>query len=155
MKVIYKAPGCQPEPRDIPNTLEELQAAVGGYIETVTIASDVVIICNEEGRLQGLPHNCRIFGVDFFGPILIALHNEFHFGPKMSTRFESAFLDTFMAYAQMCVDDAADDPEIVYTKEKMDRALRAACGENIRPFEERYAVENLYFREKLKEKSHE
>lgn len=52
----------------------------------------------------------------------------------------------------MCVDDAADDPEIVYTKEKMDRALRAACGENIRPFEERYAIENLYFREKLKEK---
>lgn len=40
MKVIYKAPGCAPEPRDIPNTLEELQAAVGGYIETVTFASD-------------------------------------------------------------------------------------------------------------------
>lgn len=71
MKVIYKAPGCAPEPRDIPNTLEELQATVGGYIETVTIASDAVIICNEEGRLQGLPHNCRIFGVDFVGPILI------------------------------------------------------------------------------------
>ena len=64
MRVIYKAPGCVPEPRDIPNTLEELQATVGGYIETVTIASDAVIICNEEGRLQGLPHNCRIFGVD-------------------------------------------------------------------------------------------
>ena len=30
---------------------------------------------------------------------LIALHNEFHFGPKMTARFESAFLDTFMAYA--------------------------------------------------------
>lgn len=37
----------------------------------MTIASDAVIICNEEGRLQGLPHNCRIFGVDFVGPILI------------------------------------------------------------------------------------
>ena len=72
MKVIYKAPGCAPEPRDIPNTLEELQATVGGYIETVTIATDAAIICNEEGRLQGLPHNCRIFGVDFAGPILIA-----------------------------------------------------------------------------------
>ena len=57
MRVIYKAPGCQPEPRDIPNALEELQATIGGYIETVTIATDVVIICNEEGRLQGLPHN--------------------------------------------------------------------------------------------------
>ena len=55
MKVIYKAPGCAPEPRDIPNTLEELLATVGGYIETVTIASDAVIICNEEGRLRGLP----------------------------------------------------------------------------------------------------
>ena len=32
---------------------------------------------------------------------LIALHNEFHFGPKMTARFESAFLDTFMAYAQI------------------------------------------------------
>ena len=72
MKVIYKAPGCAPEPRDIPNTLEELQATVGGYIETVTIASDAVIICNEEGRLRGMPHNVKFLGVDFVGPILIA-----------------------------------------------------------------------------------
>ena len=71
MKVIYKSPGCAPEPRDIPNTLEELQAAVGGYIETVTFASDAVVICNEEGRLQGLPHNCTFLGVDYVGPILI------------------------------------------------------------------------------------
>lgn len=83
---------------------------------------------------------------------LIALHNEFHFGPKMNGRFEAAFLETFMAYAQMCIDDAADDPEIAYTKVKMDRALQAACGDDIRPFEERYALENLYFRDKLKEK---
>ncbi|WP_302645006.1 DUF3846 domain-containing protein [Dysosmobacter sp.] len=48
-----------------------MQAAVGGYIETVTFASDAVVICNEEGRLQGLPHNCTFLGVDFVGPILI------------------------------------------------------------------------------------
>ena len=83
---------------------------------------------------------------------IIALHDEFHFGPKMNSRFESAFLETFMAYAQMGVDDAADDPEMAYTKEKLDRALRAACGDNIRPFEERYDPENLYFRDKLKER---
>ncbi|MCI7282657.1 MAG: DUF3846 domain-containing protein [Dysosmobacter sp.] len=29
------------------------------------------MICNEEGRLQGLPHNCTFLGVDFVGPILI------------------------------------------------------------------------------------
>lgn len=82
---------------------------------------------------------------------IIALHNEFRFGPKMSRRFERAFLEAFKEYAQLCVDDGAYDPEIVYTKEKVDQALRAACGDDIRPFEERYALDNLYFRDKLKE----
>ena len=53
-------------------TLENLQAYVGGYIETVTLAKDLVVICNEEGRLMGLPPNCRICGVDFVGDIIIA-----------------------------------------------------------------------------------
>ena len=44
MHVIYKAPGSRPEPWDIPNTLEELQATVGGRIETVTLAADAAVI---------------------------------------------------------------------------------------------------------------
>ena len=71
MKAIYKAPGAAPEIRDIPNTLEELQATVGGYIETVTFSTDCCVICNEEGRLLGLPFNCVFLGTRFFGPILI------------------------------------------------------------------------------------
>ena len=70
MKVIRKKPGCEPEVIDIDNTLKALQAEVGGRIETVSIA-DVVIICNEEGRLCGLPYNCRFVGVDFVGTILV------------------------------------------------------------------------------------
>ena len=46
----------------------------------------------------------------------------------------------------MCVEDGADDAQISYTKEKVDRALKAACGE-ILPFEERYDEKNLYFRD--------
>lgn len=72
MQVIYKAPGAPAEVRDIPNELSALQEAVGGYIETVSFAQDAVVICNEEGRLMGLPHNMRFVGVDFVGPILIA-----------------------------------------------------------------------------------
>ena len=71
MKVIYKAPGCKPEIRDIPNTLDELQASVGGHIETHTFAADAAVICNEEGHLKGLPYNCRFLGVDYVGPILV------------------------------------------------------------------------------------
>ena len=70
MKAIRKKPGCKPEVIDIDNTLEALQAEVGGYIEAVTIA-DAVIICNEEGRILGLPHNCRFCGVDVVRTILV------------------------------------------------------------------------------------
>ena len=48
MKVIRKKPGAQPELIDIDNTLKALQTEIGGYLETVTIASDAVVICNEE-----------------------------------------------------------------------------------------------------------
>lgn len=71
MKAIYKAPGEAPKIVDIENTLEALQAAVGGYIETITVATDACIICNEEGRLKGMPFNCKICGKAFVGPVLI------------------------------------------------------------------------------------
>lgn len=44
MKAIRKKPGCAPEIIEVDNTLKALQAEVGGYIETVTIARDAVII---------------------------------------------------------------------------------------------------------------
>lgn len=71
MKAIRKKPGCEPEIIEVENTLKALQTEVGGYIETVTIASDVVVICNEEGVPCGLPYNCRFVGVDFVGTILV------------------------------------------------------------------------------------
>lgn len=55
----------------ISTSLRNLQNTVEGYIETVTIAEDLVIICNEEGRLLGLPYNCNIAGVDFVGTIIV------------------------------------------------------------------------------------
>lgn len=78
MKAIRKKPGCAPEIIEVKNTLKALQAEVGGYIETVSIA-DVVIICNEEGRLCGLPYNCRFVGVDFVGTILVVGRNKDEF----------------------------------------------------------------------------
>ena len=81
----------------------------------------------------------------------ISLNLEFQFGPVYNERFEKRFKAVFLEYAEMCVTDGADDAEIVYTKEKVDRALRIARGD-ILPFDERYAEENLYFRDRdLKE----
>lgn len=72
ISVIIKQPGRVPYKTAISPTLKNLQQTVGGYIETVIIAEDAVIICNEEGRLLGMPHNCNVLGVDFVGPIVFA-----------------------------------------------------------------------------------
>ena len=71
IRVLIKEPGKDPKLENIENSLESLQAAVGGYIETVTLATDLAIICNEEGRLLGLPHCCKICSVDFVGTIVM------------------------------------------------------------------------------------
>ncbi len=57
MKAL-KLEGRKHEVIDIGNTLEALQNAVAGYIETVRLmVNDAVMIVNEEGRLLGLPYN--------------------------------------------------------------------------------------------------
>ena len=72
IKIYVKEPGKDPEQRTIPNTLEALQKIVGGYIETYRVASDLTIICNEEGRLMGLPYNVTVYGTSFVGTIIFA-----------------------------------------------------------------------------------
>lgn len=71
ISALVKRPGEPPRHVNVSNSLEALQKNVGGYIEAVTIATDLVIICNEEGLLRGLPYNCRVCGVDFVGTILM------------------------------------------------------------------------------------
>ena len=87
---------------------------------------------------------------------MIALNTEFGFGPVYQARFGRAFRDAFVEYAELCLDDGKDDADIVYTKEVLDRQLRKACGDDILPFDERYAEDRLYFRdsrEKWREES--
>ena len=70
MKVILKAPKQKPHTITVPNELHTMQELVGGHIEAVTLAKGLVILCNEDGRLLGLPHNCTVDGVEFVGTIL-------------------------------------------------------------------------------------
>ena len=65
MRVLKIEPGKEAIVINIENSLEALQEQVGGYIEAVTIASDVVLIVDEEGWLKGKPHNFTFYGLDF------------------------------------------------------------------------------------------
>lgn len=71
ISALVKDPGRVPRHVWISNNLEALQKDVEGYIETVTLATDLVVICNEEGRLMGLEPNCNICGYDFVGTIIM------------------------------------------------------------------------------------
>ena len=55
----------KPERIFITDSLHDLQQAVGGRIEQfAAFADDAVIICNEEGKRNGLPLNRAIYGKD-------------------------------------------------------------------------------------------
>ena len=70
MRAWLKQPG---EPGHTVIVIDELvlfQQIVGGYVEAVQLADDLVILCDEEGRLKGKAYNCSIGGYDFVGTIL-------------------------------------------------------------------------------------
>lgn len=58
MKVLMVEPGKTPYETEIDSGLKSLQTAVGGDIQAVYPYDDPVgLICNEEGKLMGLPLN--------------------------------------------------------------------------------------------------
>lgn len=60
MKIVYKEPGKPAYDAEISNNLKSLQNAVGGFIECVYNDDSTVIVCNEEGKLQGLQGNIHL-----------------------------------------------------------------------------------------------
>lgn len=71
IKAFIKRPGEAGHMSYISDTLKNLQNHVDGYIETVTMGHGVVLVCNEEGRINGMPYNCHVMDVGFYGTILI------------------------------------------------------------------------------------
>ena len=71
IRVLYVQPGKYPEERTIPNTLRALQELVGGDIECCRPWRDsVCVICNDSGKIDGLPPN-RLYGHTDFLQVLL------------------------------------------------------------------------------------
>ena len=54
----------EPVEKVIKNELETLQEIVGGYIECLPLDDETTIICNEEGKINGLPLNRPLYTDD-------------------------------------------------------------------------------------------
>lgn len=73
IKVLIVEPNKLPYEKTIPNRLKDKQTIVDGYIEYVRLLEDdnVVLICNEEGKINGSECN-RYIGYDIiFGTFII------------------------------------------------------------------------------------
>jgi hypothetical protein len=69
--IIVVEPGKQPEVTKIKNELKPMQEIVGGYIETVGLGGNIILICNEEGLLMNLPANRKVAGNSIVGTFFI------------------------------------------------------------------------------------
>lgn len=62
MNVLIVEPMKKPYMKDIDSGLHSLQREVGGYIEAIYPFEDLVgLVCNEEGKMEGLPLNRAIY----------------------------------------------------------------------------------------------
>ena len=59
MKILRVDPGLYPQEAEINGSLESMQQLVGGLIQVIYPFRDaeVALVCNDEGKLLGLPFN--------------------------------------------------------------------------------------------------
>lgn len=76
MRVLIANPGEPAQVADLDPGLESLQAVVGGWIELWAVDGAANFLCNDEGRIMGLPFNRDVTLSDgtvwnIYGPILV------------------------------------------------------------------------------------
>ena len=99
--VIMVEPMKPPRMVTLNDNLESMQEAVGGWIEEyMPFTDEVALICNEEGKMNGMPLNRAIYGEDgrlldvIAGPFFIA------YAPIESENFLSLPEDLKQKYMQ-------------------------------------------------------
>ena len=101
MTVVMVEPNKQARIMELPHTLEAMQQAVGGSIEaTYPFEDPVAIICNEKGKLDGLPLNRGLYGEagDLYdivcGPFFVAgcgVGDFCSLSPELAQKYQEQF----------------------------------------------------------------
>lgn len=101
IRVVYCEPGKAARIAEISNELEGLQSAVNGYIEAFYPFEEAVcIICNDEGKINGMDPCRAVYGQDnkimdiVFGPFLICDCSGENFGSLNAEQLQR-FYDQF------------------------------------------------------------
>lgn len=82
ISVLLVEPNKDPRVVKINNTLEAMQHTVGGSIEVFSVFEDALIVCNEEGKFNGMQPNRAIYSNNgtlmdiIFGPFFVCCETE-------------------------------------------------------------------------------
>lgn len=101
ISVVLVEPGKYPKFVEIEDTLEAMQETVAGYIEEyMPFDDEVAIVCNEEGKVNGLPLNRAVYGEN--KEILDIIAGKFFiaYAPIESEKFQSMPKDLARKYLE-------------------------------------------------------
>ena len=101
MKVLLITPGAAPQVLEIEHSLKNIQELVGGTIEAIYPFEDTVaLVCNDEGKLLGLPLN-RAVRDPATGQVLDIIAGTFFICGLSEDDFASLSDEQIQRYTQM------------------------------------------------------
>ncbi|MDT8716043.1 DUF3846 domain-containing protein [Clostridium sp. 19966] len=110
MRVLIVPPKARPYAAEIESGLEPMQELVGGSIEMVDLDDKTSLVCNEEGKIQGLEGNRRIGRDIIAGTFFLCGFNEEGESVSLSDEQISKYYERFREpehYSQEEVEDSA------------------------------------------------
>lgn len=126
ISVLLVEPNKYPKMIEIDDTLEAMQAVVGGDIEEyMPFEDEVAIICNEEGKVNGLPPNRAVYGEPQAVEMTFA---------EMRSRFCEAenegkeHLSGYIVFSQDSFDKPYDERSRTYGVSSNNKAFQSSMG---------------------------
>ena len=102
MRILLVEPGKSPKKADVGSSLQDMQNVVGGLIQAIyPFDEEVALICNDEGKLMGLPPN-RVLRHPASGEIYDVVVGTFFLcaAPADSENFESLTEEQIQRYTK-------------------------------------------------------
>lgn len=115
LTVVMVEPHKTPYVTEIADELSALQRCVGGYIEVVGNGDGTLIICNEEGKLQGLEGNRRIRdGMSIIAGTFFVVGDDGENFRSLTESEVKRYMDRFKNPEDIDQDEVEDDMGITF-----------------------------------------
>ena len=89
IRILKIEPQNLPYEKEIANDLEGIQGEVEGLFECIYLDDNCILVCNEEGKLNGMELNRRVGNDIIAGPFFIGNSKAYRYFLKSKDNFQS------------------------------------------------------------------